>query len=458
MKRVLIVTSGYCPTMTADMHRARMLAFNLPEYGWDVEILAPDTSYQRASSLDRDSEIFFCDTSPVHDVPAWMPRLFRAAGIGTVGWRAWVPMYLEGSRLLASGRFDLVYFSTTHFVLFTLGPIWRARYKVPFVVDLQDPWYRPQQRYFTTNMVCKARVMNWLSKRMERQVVPRAEGIVSVSPTYLANMNECYSSRRGAWQQPSHQAVIPFAASLADLQRARAAMPAATHDGLSDSSGDQLKLVYVGIGGVTRSAGFTALCRVLAELRRRQPVLIDRVRIGLFGTTGGQAMWGEGVLKQIANQHGLSELVQEQGDQVSYFESLRLGLEASGLLILGVDDPGYTPSKLFGYLLFGKPVLACLLGGTPACDFVEAHPEAAALIRFGSTATPLEDGVRVVREFLEQVADGLRSDRSALVAEYLAGPMAQRHAELFDQCLADRQSVRQESSRDRVDHAIANHR
>ena len=40
-RRVLLVTSSYAPTMIADMQRARQLAWQLPEAGWQVEILCP---------------------------------------------------------------------------------------------------------------------------------------------------------------------------------------------------------------------------------------------------------------------------------------------------------------------------------------------------------------------------------------------------------------------------------
>jgi hypothetical protein len=60
MRRVLIVTNAYAPTMVADMQRARHLAWELPRFGWEVEILVPDGAFQPPSCLDRDSDAFFC--------------------------------------------------------------------------------------------------------------------------------------------------------------------------------------------------------------------------------------------------------------------------------------------------------------------------------------------------------------------------------------------------------------
>ena len=59
MRRVLIVTSSYAPTMIADMQRVRQLAWELPKLGWEVEVLSPSTEYQPATCVDEDSAGFF---------------------------------------------------------------------------------------------------------------------------------------------------------------------------------------------------------------------------------------------------------------------------------------------------------------------------------------------------------------------------------------------------------------
>ena len=77
MRRVLIVTSSYAPTMTADMQRARQLAWELPKLGWDVEILSPSTEYQHATCIDKDSAEFFSPHSTAHCVPETWPDVER---------------------------------------------------------------------------------------------------------------------------------------------------------------------------------------------------------------------------------------------------------------------------------------------------------------------------------------------------------------------------------------------
>src|SRR5438552_7659727 len=141
MRRILIVTGSYAPAMIADMHRARQLAWHLPQVGWDVEILCPDETYQPRSCLDDDSAAFFATDTPVHCVPQHLARLFRTLSIGSIGTRAVLPALRAGQRLLRKRRYDLVYISTAQFLLFLLGPTWHRQFGIPYVLDLHDPVY-----------------------------------------------------------------------------------------------------------------------------------------------------------------------------------------------------------------------------------------------------------------------------------------------------------------------------
>src|SRR4051794_884424 len=68
-RRVLIVTGSYYPTIVADMHRARHLAWEMSKVGWEVEILCPDESYQRPEWIEEDSSPFFAPGTATHLVP-----------------------------------------------------------------------------------------------------------------------------------------------------------------------------------------------------------------------------------------------------------------------------------------------------------------------------------------------------------------------------------------------------
>src|SRR5262245_3538525 len=123
-RRVLLVTSSYAPAITADMHRARHLAWEMPALGWEAEVLYPNSHFQRSDSVEPAWERMFSSKTSRHEVAPRAAWLFRLFGMRSAGWRAFWPLYERGSELLSERRFDLVYITTTHFELFCLGRKW----------------------------------------------------------------------------------------------------------------------------------------------------------------------------------------------------------------------------------------------------------------------------------------------------------------------------------------------
>jgi glycosyltransferase involved in cell wall biosynthesis len=435
MPRVLIVTSTYAPAMIADMHRARHLAWELPKLGWQVEVLAPDVSCQPASCRDDDSAAFFAPDIPAHDVAELSPWLLRRIGLGNIGWRALLPMARRGLQLLASQRFDLVYISTAQLPLFLLGPLWRRVTGVPYVLDLHDPGYRDDAtRPSWLRSSLKYEMGRRLAKHIERRAVAHASAIVSVSASYVDALRARHADTRAPWLDADRTAVIPFAVRADDLREA--AQRAAHRDAQRRS---RARIVYVGAGGPVMARSFALLCRTLARLRHDRPGLVQNLTIGLSGTMLG---WREGErchLAEIAREHGLGDIVEEDPRRLSYRGSFEALAGADGAIILGVDEQGYMPSKLFSYALSGKPLLACVHADGPACSALRRDPALGHALWFSSTGDMAPDAATAVAgAFLDEVIARRSFDRSARLRPFLAEAMAERHAALFEACLTAR--------------------
>jgi hypothetical protein len=425
-RRVLIIVGSYAPTMIADMHRARHLAWELPKLGWDVEILSPDQGYQPASCIDVDSAAFFAPHTPVHAVPQRLAPVLRAAGIGSIGMRAILPALRAGRALLARRRYDLLYISTAQSVLFLLGPIWRRAFGIPFVLDLHDPVLADGG---SARADLKHRLSRALSRHVEARAVTAASGLVSVSPQYLDDLRRRYRENDPAWLAPARHAVIPFAVLPGDLaEAARTAAPRIP--------GSIVRIVYVGTGGPVMARSFSLLCRALSHLRARRAERLASVRIELHGTASAVGQRAEANLAAIACGQGLAGIVTESPARVSYRRSLELLTNADGALILGVDDPGYMPSKLFTYGYSGKPILASLHRGSPGFRaFQELHGLGHALWFDEREEIPLPDASQTVAAFLQQVIGRQHIDRRASLEPYSGAAMARRHAALFAACV-----------------------
>jgi hypothetical protein len=427
-RRVLLVTSSYAPTMIADMQRARQLAWQLPEAGWEVEILCPGIGYQPPSCNDADSAKFFSPAAKVHAVPQRAAALFRFLGIGNIGLRALVPLYFAGRKLLAARRFDLVYISTAQFPLFFLGPPWRRRFKIPYVLDLHDPIYSGAA---AAPGGWKRRLSGLISRLIERRAAATASGLIAVSPHYLALMQSRYADRRPQWLKPGRQAAIPFAVLPRDL--AEAGVGSAE----SRDAGVARRIVYVGTGGAVMARSFRLVCKTLAALRQHQPHLLENISIELHGTSSAVATDMDTHLARIAGEFDVADLIDEYPARVTYRHSLELLLQSDGALMLGVDDAGYMPSKLATYAYSGKPLLACLHRDGPALAMLRAQPVLGHVLWFSQTQEmPLADAAAVAAAYLEEIRSGRTFARQAELASHTAAAMAARHAQLFESCLA----------------------
>ena len=430
MPRVLIVTSMFLPHLAADVHRPRMLASELPHHGWEVELLVPGADFHSADLLEPDQHLLDV-VAPVHRAAPRWAGLFRLLRSNSLSWRAYRPMRMLGDSLLAARRFDLVYVSCSQANFFYLGAAWRKRFGIPFIVDLHDPWYSPLPQQAGHHSRWKRRLANEIARLMERATLREAAGLVSVSALYFEAVNRRYAGQTWESLQPLRQATIPFGASEGDYRAVRqVSSPRQGHEAPGIRT-----VVYTGAGGAIMADSFRALCRYLIQIREQSPALLSGIRFRLFGTEPAAA-GREPVLSRIATEEGVSDLFSESPSRLSYLEALRWVDGADGLLVLGVDDAAYSPSKLFLYALSGKPLIACMKSGSTVGSYFASLPELGELVEFGFGAESSNgEALRRVAGFLEDVGHRRTTDRGATLKSFLAPEMSRRHVELFDRCI-----------------------
>ena len=111
----------------------------LAENGWEAEVLAVAPEFVEAP-LDPELAAALPEGTTVHRVPALPQRWTRRLGWGSLARRAYSFLKRRGNELLASGRFDLIFFSTSQFGVLPLALDWRKRHGVPYILDFQDEW------------------------------------------------------------------------------------------------------------------------------------------------------------------------------------------------------------------------------------------------------------------------------------------------------------------------------
>jgi len=421
MKKVLIVVSTWKPCMMADMQRARLIAGELPKFGWEAEILTPDASFQTDFSRLQGEGLEFPEV-PVHEVAQWQPGFFRRMGSRNIGIRAAVPVGRAGLELLQRKQFEAVYFSTTQHWMTCNGARWRRGTGVPYVTDVHDPVYLEKKVYFVSRHRIKERIAKHLGKTIERLALGRADGLVSVSEGYAEDVSR--RQPKAPWVASKSSLIQPFPADLAALEVAES--------GPKRSGGSGLRVVYIGAGGNIMEKGWREL---LSCIRHGVPPV--GVRIELLGT---DTNWRENrrtYLQDVAERAGLRDMVSEDPERISYDKSMRITADADGLLVLGVDDPNYRPSKLQTCLAAGLPLLVVAHADSALPQMLARSGPGVHVLKFGGADADHSANVSAVVKFFGEVAAKQRWTRSKRL--FLSPTdAAEGHAALFDRVVDSR--------------------
>lgn len=363
MRKVLIVSPHFPPVNTADMQRVRMLLPFFKENGWLTEVLSVSAE-QVASPLDPWLVDGLPEDVPIHRVKALGLGWVHAPGLRNLGLRSLRALGKAGDRLLEKGGFDLVYFSTTVFEVHILGPRWKRRFDVPFVMDYQDPWvndyYREHPDVAPPGGRMKYALARALHHWMEPRVLQACAGITSVSQGYPDQLAQRYPKL----SLPAYL-VQPFPGAMRDFERLKV-----ESQGAATAPPDgHLHWVYVGRGGGDMAK---ALRGLFMALRNYAPAgWLEKLHLHFIGTSYAASGRGGKTITPIAAEFGLERLVEEETGRIPYSETLAHLRSADALIIPGSDDPAYTASKIYPYLLARRPLLAIFHRKSSVVDLLE---------------------------------------------------------------------------------------
>jgi hypothetical protein len=432
VNRVLIISPRFPPINAPDMHRVRHSLPYFDEMGWESETWIVDPAY-----VNRDRDPLLTDTVPedadVRTVPALDTSWTRKIGLGSLALRS-LPFYFwHVSRRLAEGDIDLVYFSTTAFPVLILGRYWKARFGVPYVIDMQDPWYTD---YYVGKPKEEQPPKFWFSYRLNKTLEPGTmhgvDGIISVSKGYCDTLCKRYENVR-----PEMCEVIPFGAADIDfdvVDENQITQP------FVDPNDDTVDVVYAGVVPTSMVSTIRSICQALRRGLDEKPSFFQRVQLHFIGTSYAREA-SEQVIP-IAQEHGLADYVNEHPSRIPYFQSLRLLQDADHLIMPGTDEPNYTASKLYPYILSKRPVLAVFNENSSVVDILQ-RTNAGTAVTFNGQTDVEELGKNVYEAWtsiLERLPYTPDTNWEAF-QPYTAEAMARRQVEVFDRVVERHKSL-----------------
>jgi Glycosyl transferase 4-like domain len=432
-RTVLIVSPHFPPVNAPDHQRVRMALPYLHEFGWKAHVLAVHPDYVEGAKDDL-LEQTIPDRLSLTRTSALPARRTRLAGVGDLGLRSMSYLRNAGGQILKEEKIDLVYFSTTVFNVLALGPGWERRFGVPYALDFQDPWL--SDYYSNGNSVAppggrfKYGVSQLLARKLEPYSLRHAAHITSVSPAYRNTLRQRYD-----WLEEDRFTVLPFGASEKDFETVTKLNVKQT---VFDKADGKRHWVYLGRGGPDMAVALRGFFTALRDARIRGAQHFADLQIHFVGTDYAPAERARKTVEPIAIECGVGDLVVEQTSRVSYFEALQCLNEAEALLVVGSDDPGYTASKIYPYVMARKPLLAVLHESSNAVEVLKSTRSATVVTFDSATDVQLLASAVGAAWFDSASLPEVETDWQAF-SIYTAREMTRRLCAVFDQCVGARQ-------------------
>jgi len=421
-RRVVIVSPYFPPSNLAGVHRARLLSMHLPSNAWETTVVCVHERHHEQSPDHQLSQLVpgnvqILKTGAISSIAT------RPFGVGDIGIRAYWHIEKAISDLLASGGVDLLFITASPYYNLLSGPKLKKRFKVPLVIDFQDPWV---SRWGATRpMLSKEGISHRLARWLEPHVVRHADHVTSVSEI----ANDEIRARYPAMPASAFSA-MPIGGEASDYEFLRK-HPVAV-DELSLREGE-FQFSYVGTMLPRGLPALHALLAGLSLIKVEHPELYRSIRLNFVGTSAQPDDTTTLSVMSHAAEIGVSDRVTEVPQRLSYLKALSILTNSSAVLVIGSDEPHYSASKLHPALLSGRPFLAIFHERSSACDMVR-RADGGELV----TIVERDDPSKVARKAQRAILSILRESRplsgskpkelGPLSAAHIAG----QYAELFN--------------------------
>lgn len=343
MKKILIISPHFPPSNLAAVHRSRLFAQHLPEFGWQPIVLTVHEDFYE-EQLDRNLEQLLPKDLRIEKVKAMkvkQPRL-----VGDIGLRAFRQLYRRAKALIKEEKIDFVYIPIPSFYAALLGRWLYVATRVKYGIDYIDPWVHP---FPNRDKSLRHRLSEALAGFLEPIAIRNASLITGVAEGYYKGVLE---------RTPVLEATCVFGAMPYGGERA-------DHEKLKEldikpylfAKNGKRQMVYA---GAMLPKAYEPLEAIFKSIQQNQVEFAD-VEFHFIGTGKTPDDPNGFNIKPYAEKYGLWQtVVFEYPKRIPYLDVLVHLDAADGVFILGSTEPHYTPSKVYQGVLAGKPIMAVL--------------------------------------------------------------------------------------------------
>jgi hypothetical protein len=345
LKKILIISPHFPPSNLAAVHRSRLFAQHLPEFGWEPIVLMVDEKYYE-EKLDHNLEKLLPQGLRIEKATAFnitKPRL-----IGDIGLRAFFQLYKKAKQLIQKEKIDFLYIPIPSFYMALLGRWLHKTTGIKYGIDYIDPWVH----HFPGSDKLFSR--HWFStkaaKFLEPIAVKKASLITGVAEGYYKGVIE----RNPKLVTHCIFGAMPYGGEKTDHEKLN---QLDIKPYLFQKKYGKIQFMYA---GAMLPKAYEPLERIFKAIANN-PTGLESIEIHFVGTGKTTNDANGHTIKPLAEKYGLwQNTIFEYPKRIPYLDVL-VHLDAvDSVFILGSTEAHYTPSKTYQGVLSGKPILAVL--------------------------------------------------------------------------------------------------
>lgn len=416
MKKLLIIYPHWIPSNLVGVQRARLIANFLPKYGWEPIIVAVHPDYyeeaivpELSKTVNPDIKVYWCEAR----------RASSGRIIGDIALRGFRQLTEKALEVIREQQPDFIWSPLPAFYTSLICRKVHDITGVPYGLDYMDPWVHDFPGAKFPNKA-------WMAKRIAKILEPIAVKKASL----LTGVTEL-----------SYKPVIERNHHLKNITTGYMPLGFDPHDYSilpdnnqflwHDESDDILPIIYAGAFLPQSHFYMDILFSIISDMRKDQ-TLSPRIRFFFVGT-------GKGNLRTVsdyATKYGISDIVQENTERISYLEVLHNLSNAFGVLAIGNREPHYTASKIFQTILSGRRVFPVFHETSTVNEILKETDTDKFLVKYNPSLDKKEFKEEMRSAFLRFLdPDENWTPRMNGLDKYSADSSARKLTELLDQAL-----------------------
>jgi hypothetical protein len=337
MKRILIIQPHWPPSNLVGIHRVRLVANQMHQFGWSATILAVDSRDYEEELIPELERLVHPSVEVVKVRAHPIIHCFGKRMIGDISLRGWKALKIKADEILERENFSFIWFSLPPWYACLMGHSLSKKHQVQFGIDYRDPWvYKlpDDTRFFSR---AKATI---LASRLLEPIALRGVSLISgVSKPYIQGVID---RNRQLKKVPciTFQNGLDYADHFIELD-----------DFQFPSRRGKRTYVYAGAHWLMGAPLFSLFLRAVQRWDEiNEACDFEFLFIGTHNPEIPS-------ISQQAKDLGITHVIREIPHRLSFLQVQQILRESSGAIVIGSVEPHYSASKIFQCLITAPRVM-----------------------------------------------------------------------------------------------------